>query len=182
MGDWRENYKTVRSELQQLRLPIGDPPAHLVWRIVALLGDEALRHIDSDLSPTSSPRLCSGSVVAFTDSRVIRASLTDAPVQLLDDGATFTTHVETWSRAGLQRLQMFPAKEPSWRNSDAGWSNLFGAEVGAPNWPTDMSVTLEYDQRPPFTLPLVGRQNLGVRTGMLFDFLPELLSDIAKTT
>ncbi len=96
MVDWRENYKTVRSAMQQLRLAIGDPPPHLVWRLVALLGDETLRHIDSDLSPTTSPRLCSGSVVAFTDSRVIRATVLDGPVaHRPGDAETFSVHVET---------------------------------------------------------------------------------------
>lgn len=180
MGDPRENYRTVRGELEHLRLSIGDPPPHLVWRLVALLGDETLRHIDSDLSPTTSPRLCSGSVVAFTDSRVVCATVLDGPVQHRpQDGETFSVRVETWSRAALRRLEMAPEKEPGWRNSDGGWSNLFGNELGRPEGPTDMAVKLEYDQRPAITLPLPG-QSLGLRTGMLFDFLPALLADVSS--
>ncbi len=75
---------------------------------------------------------------------------------------------------------MAPEKDSGWRNSDGGWSNMFGGELGGPEGPADVAVTLDYEQRPAITLPLPG-QNLGLRTGMLFEFLPELLTDVSST-
>lgn len=170
--DLAETFKSIRAELGKLGIPWNFPP-HLVWRLSAAVGDEDLQHVESDLAQTSH-RIFSGTVMLFTETRVIRAVMTDGPDEPREQQApTYSVQLATWSRATLRTLEFQPDKS-SWRNSDNDWSglNLTGAPAG-------FSVTLHYDGRDAVTLPLLGEYRQSERSAALFDFLPELLRDVS---
>jgi hypothetical protein len=66
--------------------------------------------------------------------------------------------------------------DSDWQNSDGGWAQVLQEF----DHPYDLAVTLTYnglDQ--PLTLPFSAEQKRTERTAALFDFLPELLRDMA---
>jgi hypothetical protein len=172
--DLREKYQSLRKSIDALGLPWNVPP-HVAWRLVAMLGDEPVAYIDAEVS--GGRRAYTGTVVMFTETRVVIARMADAPEQPEpSQPATFSTTVATWRRSLLQVLDMAPDRD-AWRNSDPGWLGLTIER----DYPADLTVTLTYrDVGDPITLPLAG-EHAGERTAALFDFLPSLLRDVAST-
>jgi hypothetical protein len=174
MDELRAAYRAVRSRLEPLRLP-WDLPPHLIWRLVAAVGDEEVVHADADLQSTE-PRTYSGGVLLFTASRVVLATMTDGPQQPQPhQAATFSVQLATWRRTRLTAVEFNP-DSTGWSNSDAGWSVL-GNDL---DYPPDFALTLVYEGREPLTLPLYGGTNRGRASSTLYAFLPALLADLRQ--
>jgi hypothetical protein len=175
MADLLEIYKTVRDKLGELGSPWDIPP-HQVWRLAAAVGEEAVQHVDSDVAQVAH-RTYAGTVLLFTDTRIVRASMANGPGQPQPhDARTYSVTLSTWRRADLQTLDFLPDQE-QWRNSDMEWSGLATGEANG--IPGDLEVTLHYARREPMTLPLRADYRQGSRRAMLFGFLPALLQDLS---
>ncbi len=175
MDDLRSAYKTVRALTQQAGAPFEIPP-HLIWRVAAATVGEIVEHVDCDVAPTSSPRHYSGSIVAFTENRVIHATMSDGPSEpRRDEAPTYSGHLHVWRRSDLRSLEIAPDPE-DWRNSDREWTNLHSDDHTYPN---GFTVTLHYENRDPITLPLPARYQEAARTRAMFEFLPHLLKDLS---
>lgn len=81
-------------------------PAHVFQRLHALVANEMVRYIDGDVSP--SGRAYTGTIVAFTDTRVLRADLKEAGRPDPNRRAVASVAVTSWARASLTCIALEP--------------------------------------------------------------------------
>src|SRR4051812_17001472 len=150
-------------------------PPHVVWRLAVLTGEQSIQYVDVR-HERSSPGTATGKLVLFTDRRVLRVAMQDAPLSPHPSRpATFSITVDVWPRSSLTALQLEPDAQEG-RNSDGGWTDLNIVDRPA----GDLSVTLTYADGV-LTLPLASPRALdSERVAELLGFLPLLLDDLDR--
>lgn len=161
--------RDVLGRLQQLHSHISTP-AHLVWRLDAMLGTSGPRYVDSSLAVNDDFTL-SGTIVVYNDRHLavlIATSIPEAGEQHRDSPGQVA--VDVLPRAALVRITL-PPVEDGRANDDWDLRKFMGR--GDP-WQGTATVALSYPPSPePIVLPLSLRAPLQA-------FLPALLNDLQQ--
>lgn len=161
--------RDVLTRLSQLHDHV-TTPAHLVWRLDALLGASEPRYVDSSLAPNNDFTIA-GTIVVYTDRHVgVLAAEHVPPAGEPNPDAPGWVKVDVLPRSALARVTL-PPVEHHRANDDWNLRDILGS--GDP-WQGTATVALTYPPLPePIVLPLSRRAPLQA-------FLPALLDDLQE--